>query len=211
MLFLSNILCMKWLKDFLKSNKYAIIWTLCYFVCAWAILYFLFDFDMFARLDWWRLAHAHLRGFGAFVFVILLLAAVPLYVATTVVIVRTKKPLITLPVPQFLQHKTAAQPAAPDDAETVAPADVFPDDLPAELREPFLRARLHAGQVAVSGINNINLNMVNAQDVPLTPDESDLPLPPNFDDDSDEDSDDDLIETLSQMPVFSEVDFDKKS
>ncbi|MBQ0013303.1 MAG: hypothetical protein KBS86_01885 [Proteobacteria bacterium] len=200
---------MQKIKDFLKAHKYAIIWTLCYFVCVWLVLYFLFGFDVFSCLDWWRLAHAHLRGFGAFVFCILLLAVVPLYVATTAVIARTQKPLITIPVPKFLTKPVNV----PDSSESVPEPEsesvVLRDDLPAELREPFLRARTHMNQFAVSGINNIDLTMFGGTDAPGVPNDTpELPLPPTFDDNFDSD---DGMDGLSEMPVFSPVQFDSET
>lgn len=193
-------------KDFLHTHRYAIIWTLCYVLCVWAILYFLFGFDLLSRIDWWRLAHAHLRGFGAFVFGILLLAAVPLYVATTAVIVRTKKPLITVPMPKFI-HPAATEPQ--DDVapvETPTPKNTFPEDLPTELYEPFLRARAHVSQNVLSGINNIDLTLFATPETPATPNDTDLPLPPDFD----SDVEDDVLASLPDVPVFSEIDFDSE-
>lgn len=141
---------MKKIFAFLKTHKYAIIWTACYIAAMWAVLRGLFNFNIFCPENWVRLAHAQLRGFGGMVFGILILAALPLYVATTTLIVRTGKPLFTIPAPKIL---TAAfkQVAAEEKSDAAAPApaepepapDVFPENLPSELRNAFIRARQH--------------------------------------------------------------------
>ena len=89
---------MKKILDFFNTNKYCIIWTLCYFFIVWAIMLWMFNFDIFSSTQWHILAHAKLRGFPGFVFGIMILAALPLYVATTILIYRNKKPLITIPL-----------------------------------------------------------------------------------------------------------------
>ena len=89
--------------NFYKSNKYVILWTVAYFVATWAIMRFMFNFNIFSALRWHQLMHAHLHGFAGMVFGILILAAVPMYIATTIVIARTKTPLFTITIPEFIK------------------------------------------------------------------------------------------------------------
>ena len=100
--------------DFIKKNKYAFIWTICYVLVMWTVLKYMFNFDMFSGTQWNILFHAQLRGFPGFVFGILILAAIPLYIATTMVIYRTKKPLFTIKLPSFLHPVKIQTDKAPD-------------------------------------------------------------------------------------------------
>lgn len=192
-------------KKFFINNKYIFIWTLCYFAVVWAVLRVLFGFNIFLVNHWVRLSHLHLHGFPAFVFGILLLAAVPLYVATTTIIARTKKPLFTIPMPKILSKKTESEPKE-QAVEELKEEQIFPDDLPTELREPFLRARAHmALGEAQSVFNKIGPDVVVADKEPI-PDEPELPLPPDFDVETD--FADDANEFGNKPLVFSDVDFD---
>ncbi len=93
------------IKDFYNSNRYAIIWTACYVFATWAIMRYMFNFNIFSAHRWHQLFHAHLYGFAGFVFGILILAMVPLYIATTIVITRTKAPLFNfkITIPSFIK------------------------------------------------------------------------------------------------------------
>ena len=92
-------------QDFYNNNKHAIIWTACYIFAAWAIMRYMFNFNIFSATRWHQLFHSHLYGFAGFVFSILILAMVPLYIATTVIIARTKTPLfnINITIPEFIK------------------------------------------------------------------------------------------------------------
>ncbi len=121
----------------------------------WVILQGLFGFSIFSASDWTRLFHAELRGFAGFVFGILILAAIPIYVATTTLIIRTGKPLFVIPKPKILQFSKPEPTPAPSepatDTEPAAPAtQELPTNLPRELRSAFLRAR--------QNLNSINLS-----------------------------------------------------
>ena len=207
---------MKKLWDFIKSHKYAIIWTICYITVTWVILYFLFNFSIFNRAQWHQLAHAQLRGFPGFVFGILVLAALPLYVATTTLIIRTKKPLISIPIPKIkipLFSATAAAPApesdptpetptlGPDESDT--PAEL-PDDMPAELRFAFIRARNNIGRIQTSAFNSPHSTIITepTPQSEITPDT--FPLPTDFDTDISYDT----PYEQSDIPTFTEINFD---
>lgn len=179
--------------DFIKSRRHIITWTITYVFIMWAILRGLFNFNMFSSLHWSYLAHAHLRGFAGFVFGILILAAVPMYIATTTLVARSGAPLFTIPIPKFLKHAFAPPPpaAAPTD-DTPAPANdtpaekPLPDDLPLELRGAFLHARGRGGAEQISSfdmraMDNAASQIATSQN-PTTDIAGDLPLPTDFDD-----------------------------
>ena len=201
--------------DFIKSHKYAIIWTLCYIATTWAILFFMFDFSIFSAPQWHRLMRAQLRGFPGFVFGILILAALPLYVATTTLIVRTKKPLITIPIPKIkipaLFKHAPAEPASTPEPESETPAlgpdeadtpTELPPDMPAELRFAFIRARNNIGRVQTSAFNTPQQTPVpNTPEMPDIDDTS-FPLPADFDIDT-------PTPDTDIMPTFTEINFDE--
>ncbi len=193
---------MQRIKDFLKSNKYALIWTICYVFIVWAVMQFMFGFDIFSARHWHLLSRISLHGFAPFVFGLLLIAAVPLYVATTVIIVRTKKPLITLPniLPSKKDSSEKKEEIVPEQEPSEKP---LPAGLPRELYEPFLRARAHGTGWAFQNFDVANV--ADTDDKPTIPDEPDLPLPPDFDIEPEREPDTNF---LSEMPVFSEVNFD---
>ena len=197
--------------NFFKKNKYAVIWTACYVFVMWAILKWMFNFDMTSLAQWKILFHAHLRGFPGFVFGILILAAIPLYIATTSIILRTKKPLFTLSLPKFMQpvpddtSATAApEPVSPEPVDTT-PTDTTPQKIiPTELRPAFVRARVHGGAAPKSAFDISNITAPhNTSNAPATTPElqpaGELPLPNNFE----------LVDaTPSFAPVFSDINFD---
>ncbi len=181
---------------FFTRHKYALIWTACYFAMMWIILAGLFQFNMFSAAHWSHLMRAQLRGFPGFVFGILILAAAPMYVATTMLIVRTGKPLFTIPVPKVPQrlakliHCKSQSSSTTDTADaadsTPAPIDTPPPPLPAELpnelRAAFMRMREnpHPTPDPVDApMGPLPATPTPATDDQMVPDG--LPLPTNFD------------------------------
>ncbi len=164
----SIIINMNKIREFIKTNQMAIKWSIAYVIVMWAVLRGLFNFRMFSITDWTRLAHAHLHGFAGLVFGILLLAAVPLYIATTTIIVRTKKPIFAIKLPSFLTIKKSADKPKDDDAEkksndTAANAPTenppaLPQSMPPELKESFIRARNKIGRPSTSAISDTAIN-----------------------------------------------------
>lgn len=191
---------MKRIQDFFKNNKDAVIWTICYFTVVWIVLLILFKFNVFSLHHWSILFSAQLTGFPGFVFGILLLAIIPIYVATTSIIWRTKKPLINIP----FVHKKAEKKEDKKNEEKKPEEDEkpLPENIPSELRGAFLRARHTAGERSVSAFT--------MQDVTNVPDVNSfsesasenvgLPLPDDFDLDAIEPSSD-------EAPVFKEINF----
>ncbi len=206
---------MKRILDFCQQNKYAIIWTACYAVVMWSILFWLFNFNMFSATQWRILAHAELRGFPGFVFGILILAAVPMYIATTSIVVRTKKPLFKIPLPKFMtpvpiDAPTTAPAPTPTATDALPPApDTTPSTpaktIPAEVRAAFTRAREHGAIFQKSAFDPSNADAQTAHHTPdaipeLQP-AGELPLPPDFDTPE-------FGGAPTFAPVFSDINFD---
>ena len=133
---------------------------------------------MFSYSDWNKLLHAELHGFAGFVFGILILAALPLYIATTVLVVRNDASLFkpdwskipVLPKLLTLFTPTTDAPAAetpPTPEVAPAPVDItnepaeeaLPADLPMEMRAIFMRARHAPGHPQVSAFDLSHLNI----------------------------------------------------
>ncbi len=121
----------------------------------WAILRGLFNFNMFSIAHLTKLLHLQLHGFAGAVFGILVLAAVPLYVATTVITVRNKEMPVKLPLPKCLTETPPApkpEPVVPvvTATETLPPLRA---GVPAEMRETFMRAQKNYGARQMSVFN----------------------------------------------------------
>lgn len=196
----------------LSDYKYAIIWTICYVFCIWIILSFMFHFNIFNAMHWRYIAHAGLRGFPGLVLGILILAAIPLYVSTTVLIVRTKKPLLTIPKPSWLQAQNTTknvppQPtSAPEHPDTQSAPTTQARNIPIEIRSIFERAQRNMERIAaqygtpnttsvVPDTTSKNINDIIPEDFPI-PTDFDI----NFDDTPTDD-----------FPVFTEINFDSPS
>lgn len=208
--------------DFYKSNKYVIIWTVAYATIVWLILMFMFNFNMFSVVQWQMLARAHVHGFAGFVFGILILAAIPMYVATTLLIVRTQQPIVTIKITYIAKIFNAIfpRPAAPTptEIEVPAPAPVqesdtnkFPTNMPNEMRGAFIRARQHIDQFSASAFNAPQPVIVpthtalpsNTSSADINTDE--LPLPADFDFDDNMDSS--AAMPIIDTPTFTDIDF----
>ena len=199
----------------LFTNKHAIIWTVCYVFIVWAVLYFLFNFSIFNASQWHRLMNARLHGFAGFVFGILILSALPLYVATTTLIVRKNKPLITIPIPKitvpgFLKTAQPEKPKEEVKEEVVQdekPSQPeLPPELPRELHKVFLRARENAGFYQNMGA----IKEKTDEELELVPIMDTLPLPSDFDVSFDDAPGFQDSPSFS-VPTFTDVSFDSPS
>lgn len=223
---------MKKIIDFFKSKTYVTIWTACYAAVMWAILQGLFEFPVFSAAAWDKLFHAHLRGFAGFTFGILILSALPLYVATTMVIARTGKPLFSFKMPERIR-KLYAPPPAQKAAETPTtekpkPATYeMPSHLPTELHGAFMRARSHALHAPTTAFStpqistttdvteSVPATLATAPTGPAPAPAGELPLPTDFD------FDDTLFDSapdsppgnfaINTVPTFSEITFGDNS
>lgn len=217
---------MKRLFDFIKSNKYAFFWTISYCLIMWIVLLGLFNFNIFSGIDWVKLAHARLQGFPGFVFGILILAAVPMYIATTLIIIRTKKPLFSLSLPNFLKPVSEEKKETPEiknieqESKTGPVLPLLPENLPSELRTPFLRAKENLSALPKSNFilmnrtnysNDANIDDNTKKTESISPSYKDLPLPEDFDfsDENFEEQDFTSIPTFN--PIFTDINLEKES
>lgn len=193
---------MKPIFDLFKNHRHALIWTACYVCAMWVILKSMFNFDMFSAYQWHKLLNAQLHGFAGFVFGILILAAGPLYIATTTLIVRKKAPLVTIPKPKFPQciKRPLPEPEKKEEEKKPVPKPER-SDIPLEMHAAFARAR---HRIAVMPNPTIT-----AQPKPEIPEQStpDLPLPTDFDLNLDFDTPD--SDTSFAAPTFTDITFDQ--
>ena len=204
----------------------AVAWTGIYVFFMWAILRGLFNFNMFSISHLTKLLHLQLHGFAGFVFGILILAAVPLYVATTVLTVRNKGMPVKIPLPKCLAESAPAPAPAPvtpvvSARESLPP---LPSGVPAEMRETFMRAKKNYGARQMSVFNRLNAPVADetgadtvdpvaepvvapvaapiaAAKVEDVPAYGGMPIPTDFDMDA-------PVDTPSDVPVFADINFD---
>ena len=84
--------------EFLKKNVLIVKWTIWYVFVFWLITRFVFNFNMFSKLYWWKFFHATFHGFWGLTFVILVYSAIPIYIATTLTIHRKQALLFKIPL-----------------------------------------------------------------------------------------------------------------
>ena len=211
-----------------KNNSFmnfwrAVAWTVVYVFIMWAILRGLFGFNMFSIAHLTKLWNLQLHGFAGLVFGILVLAAIPLYVATTVLTVRNQEMPVKIPLPKCLTEGRPVpepQKVVPvvEMRETLPP---LPVGVPQELRESFMRAKKNYGARQMSVFNRPNAPLdSSAPGATLTPmsepvtesaavpqieDTSaygGMPIPTDFDIDAPMDS-----EQSNDVPVFADINF----
>ena len=210
---------MKKIFDFLKSNILLVRWTLGYFAFLAIILKFLFKFNVFSACHWWKFFHATLHGFGGLVFGAIMYSAIPIYIASALIIYRKKTAIITLPFSDkikslFEKIKTLLTPTttttpepekAPEQTTQEDTATEYPADMPRELYIPYMRAK-----------QNMHLNMTtstfNQPAQKQSEPESNEPQNESFPIPSDFDISDSLAPSTPQptndFPVFKDLDFD---
>ena len=220
---MSIIVVMKKIFDILVTHYRAVVWTVFYVAVMWAILRGLFGFNMFSGAHWTHMLHMHLHGFSGLVFGLLILAAVPLYIATTVLTLRNKSVPIKVPMPNCFMPSAPPTPPAP--AEPVVTEretlPVLPHGVPQEMRESFMRARKNCGVRQMSVFNkapfaDVPIVAHESEALPVAESKSDtdfapvfqqsesvqdtasgLPIPTDFD-----------VSADSDVPVFADINFD---
>lgn len=218
------ICCMNKIAEIFKANKHVIIWTVAYIAIVWAILLFMFNFNIFVGHQWQLLMRAEIKGFAGFVFGILMLAALPMYIATTAIIIRTKQPLITINIKPVTKIFTAIIPhpvptdaitsaydttpqitKQPDNTKDTQSGDEFPNTMPQELRGAFMRARQHIDHIVALPPTQIPVAQNTAPTVTTPePETGDLPLPSDFGFDSPDSTE--FTPDIS-MPTFTDINF----
>ena len=223
------------IKDFYDSNKYAILWTVGYVIVTWAIMRYMFDFNIFSAYRWHQLMHAHLHGFAGFVFGILILAMLPLYVATTVVIARNNAPLFDFKIicPGFIKTffqnaftqtpmietesieqettveqttETVVEPAPTPAPEPEIKSEPESAPIPAELKVAYARARNQITRAQPSAFDLGHMTKTPAATQPA-PEPEPVPVAEN---EMPIPTDFDIDETpkiVNDVPVFTDLDF----
>ena len=204
--------------SFLKKCKLPILWTIGYMFAAWAIFHILFNFEIFNSAHWIRASHAHLRGLGGLTFCLIVATLIPLYIATTSIVIRTQQPLLALPMPKFIakimekifpMKNKQSDEQSETESEPLQPTNEEIDSFPSEMRGAFLRARTHPDRIktpicSVCSITpNVYPNNASPESQPCNI-ESDIPLPPDFD------TDDTFTTTPPEQhsaPVFQDINF----
>ena len=204
---------MEKLKKILSSAKNIITWTMCYVICLCVILYFLFDFNVFLRTSWEYLLHARFYGFVGVLFCVIILVAVPIYIATITLIVRQNKPFLEITFPNIKWSKIFYNPItpAPENKVTDEPTETKDTkesvlaertDIPREMRANFVRGmrNLELVQVAKTNVQSADTGLEQSFSEPEI-----MPLPSDFDVSFDDvpGYDDGLIST----PVFTDINF----
>lgn len=203
---------MKKVFDFIKSNINIVKWTVMYFLCLYLILRFIFKFDMFSYAYWWKFFHATLHGFVGMVFGLLIYTAIPIYIATVIIIYRRKQMIITIPfidkifgyVSKLFPKKPQPEPPVEETKEPenklqepVIPE--YPADMPPELRIPYMRAKNHMSFIGTISVYN---KPETKQMEPKNENESPIPIPTDFD------ISDSLDMETNDFPIFKDINFD---
>lgn len=173
---------------------------------------------MFSRAQWIHLFNAQLVGFPGFVFGILILSAIPIYVATTSIIIRTKTPLFSIPFSGTLKKMFSGpvadpaptSPPLPESETSNCPTTPDTRNIPGELKDAFERTKQNIQLAPLSVFNNTDIptgkhttpsvipvyaSPVTAS-VPVASDFPPQPQPP-------------VIETpAGELPIPSDFDFD---
>ena len=202
------------ISDFLKKYKIPFLWTCFYIFATWALMHILFNFEIFNSAHWHRVAHAHLHGLGGFAFCLIIFACIPLYIATTTIVLRTGKPLLALPMPKFIakiieklfpkQTTQSDEQPEPETESVVDTHDASLDNIPAEMHAVFLRARTRPNRTAtpICSVCSVTPNVYPATPSDPNTTHSDMPLPPDFDFD-----DAPLAPTApTSVPMFQDID-----
>lgn len=214
---------MKKLIDFCTPTKTAIIWTLEYFVFLYFILQFLFGFNLFSYRHWWIFLHATLHGFGGFTFGVIMYSALPIYIATLLIILRKNTKIIE--TPEIIEKifttigKIFVRPAPKEEPVITAPTTPeptndqltpntveYPSDMPPELRAAYLRAKQNR-PLASNSVSTFNKQQPVLQPQPTSSENESFPIPTDFDI-SDSLPDNATPNFSNDFPVFKDIDFD---
>lgn len=201
---------MKKIIEFLKANILIVKWTIAYIFVLWAILWYLFRFDIFSGTYWWKFSHAHFHNFIGFVFCLIIYSAIPIYIAVSAIIYRTKKPVFTIPFYDKIAERITKifEKPAPEqeiEPEPEQPTEIeqqseYPEDLPNELKFPFKRVKekmiyLGTQSIFAKAATDSKNTTTETQVEPES-----FPIPTDFD------IGDSLPDT--SVPTFTEINFD---
>lgn len=203
------------IKEFLQTNIIVLKWTACYFIGLWCILEFLFGFNLLSSQHWYKFFHSSFHGFAGFTFQIIMYAALPIFIASVMTIYRTKEPIIKIALFDKIKEYIKNLKPAPLPEQTEETTDenesesenIYPNDLPPELRIPFKRVRDRIGiRSPVSVYNQIHQTPETKPSETISDSTDAFPIPSDFDIPDTFDENDTL--SLNEMPVFQDLDFD---
>lgn len=173
----------------------------------WVISRYLFNFDMFSKLYWWKFFNTNFHSFIGMVFCLFVYTAIPIYIATIMVMYRTKKPIMTVPILSNIFAKLRSmcakiEPAAtPEPEPEIDPEPEYPADLPCELRVPFTRMKQKLSFLGMTSSFN-QPKSDSEKMIPIAQSEQDaFPIPTDFD------ISDSLPDT--SVPTFTDINFDE--
>lgn len=201
---------MKNIIAFLSKYKIAFQWTFWYCLILWFILQVIFGFNPFSAHYWWKYQHATLHGFGGFVFNLVIYTAIPIYIATTLTVIRNNEMLIKIPfiekafnfIHDKLINKKIEEPTPEtSDAEQDSESQIeYPSDMPTELRVPFIRAKKNMPLTGAISVFNKTKDPTSNNE--QTDSQNDMPIPLDFD----------ISDSLesNDMPIFKDIDLDKE-
>jgi len=110
-------------------------WAAGFAVFATAYFYILFDFFIWSPAHWAAMLNSVIRGAKGLAFGASLAAALPVFLASCYYIWKNQK--LPFPIPKFKSKKSDE--AAPAAAELQTVKYNFPDILPDEIKEPYIR------------------------------------------------------------------------
>lgn len=196
---------MKKIMEFFNQSKHAIIWTVAYFVVLYSILFLIFGFNLFSARHWDIVFNLRLHGFAGFVFCIILLASIPIYIATIKTVIKTGKPIFEREKKKAAEKKEEKKTTE----ETTTPIASFPQSMPRELHEPFLRSRSQPFKFSAAPVQSPSTQQPEQPLPPeSTPEPTQAGLPMDFDFDAPTTSSSPLE---SSAPVFKEFSFGDSS
>jgi len=180
-----------------KKLRLLLFWTLAYSLAAALFFYILFDFQIWSDAAWQKLARAHIRGISGLAFGTSLAAAIPVYLAAVKYIWKTGKLPLNLSTSKPKAKSKSEQTEVPTNGE---PKHVLPEDLPDELKEPYIR--FHSGLLAKNAIDFVQsrTDLAAAKAPEIEAPGAFMPIPESFDAPS-------PAAEERDAPVFRDMDF----
>lgn len=192
---------MKIIIDFFNKYKLLFKWTIAYFICVWILMLWIFHFNIFDTIHWTKILHMRLHGFVGISFCIIILSILPIYIASCIVILKTKKPILEIPTLKKTtppETKVESNISKTDKPQTNTPS--FPEKMPKEMEAVFLKVRENGNFQHFTTIHNNILNQPETQSIDSA--SADFPIPTDFDIDVSESS------QTTGMPIFTDINFD---
>ncbi|MDR1826312.1 MAG: hypothetical protein LBQ49_01310 [Rickettsiales bacterium] len=117
-----------------KRFRILLVWSAAYVLFSTALFYFLFGFGIWSPAAWAKLPGMVIRGISGLTFSAALLSFIPIYLASAKYIWKNGR------IPFFTAEKKAEESdALPEIDPNAARPHNFPENLPDELKEPFIR------------------------------------------------------------------------